>query len=94
MLDKNFYYHLLEYIHKDCLIIRSDNFNSMDEVAIIVTASLKQWKNYCYTLSYSYKMKEFSYLLYQLIKNLGYTSIFNEFKIEETLDGSKQLVKR
>lgn len=93
-IDKSLYTHLLEYMYHDTLIIRTDNFNNGEDVVFIATTTLFQWREYCYTLKYSYKMKEFSYNIYEILNKFGYKNIFDEYKITEHLDGSKQLERR
>jgi hypothetical protein len=94
VLDNNLYYEVLENLNQNLAIIRSDNFNDKNQVAVILTGSLLEWKNICIEANYSYLLREFSYRIYELLRNGGYSNIFNAYRITEKSDGSKLFEKR
>ena len=94
ILENNLYYEVLENLNQNLAIIRSDNFWDKNQVAIILTGSLLEWKNICIEANYSLSLREFSYKIYELLRNGGYSNIFNDYRIIEKADGSKLFEKR
>jgi hypothetical protein len=94
ILENNLYYEILENLNQNLAIIRSDNFNDKNQVAIILTGSLLEWKNICIEANHSFTLREFSYKIYELLRNGGYSNIFNDYRIIEKSDGSKLFERR
>jgi hypothetical protein len=94
ILENNLYYEVLENLNHNLTIIRSDNFLDKNQVAIIISGSLLEWKNICVEANYSFPLREFSYRIYELLRNGGYSNIFNDYRITEKSDGSKRFEKR
>jgi hypothetical protein len=94
LLENNLYYEVLENLNQNLAIIRSENFWDKNQVALILTGSLLEWKNICIEANYSFALREFSYKIYELLRNGGYSNIFNDYRITEKSDGSKLFEKR
>lgn len=94
ILENNLYYEVLENLNQNLAIIRSDNYNDKNQVALILTGSLLEWKNICIEANYSFSLREFSYKIYELLRNGGYSNIFNDYRIIEKSDGSKLFERR
>ena len=94
ILENNLYYEMLENINQNLSIIRSENFWDKNQVAIVVTGPLLDWKNICIEANHSFSLREFSYKIYELLRNGGYSNIFNDYRIIEKADGSKLFEKR
>ncbi len=91
IIDERLYFEFIEESYEEILFIRSDNFESKNEVAIIATGTLKAWKNFC--LNQNKYVTELQYHIYTLLIKIGY-NIFSDYKIVETLNGSKEIVRR
>jgi hypothetical protein len=90
-LTEELYITLLETFNLS--ITRSNEYKTKNEVCIIATSNLFVWKTICVCINNSHEERLFSYGLYEQLKVLGY-NIFNDYKVEEILDGSKILLRR
>lgn len=93
-ISESLYTDLLEFSYKNIYFIKSNENKNKNRVILIATSNLEGWKNICVSFNETFESKQFAYHIYEVLRTIGYTNIFNEYYLSENIDGTKSFEKR